>query len=225
MSKSAIEWSKVLASCGVKPATAALWAPHFASEVNSSSFSKGWAEIDDFLGQVLHESAMLETTEENLNYSVDGLLNGFGRHRISEADARRLGRINGQRAADRRGIANCIYGGPWGRKNLGNTEPGDGWDMRGSGLIQVTGRANLTAMAKLVGWKDPRALAEALRTDKREALRVSVLWWEDRIPDAIMGNVEAITKRVNGGDKGLEHRRALARAADLADGVLDGVMS
>jgi predicted chitinase len=43
-------------------------------------------------------------------------------------------------------IANIIYGGEWGRKNLGNTQPGDGWRFRGGGLPQITGRANYTGM-------------------------------------------------------------------------------
>lgn len=78
---------------------------------------------------------------ESLNYSVDGLLKTFSRERISEADARRLGR-SASRPADQVAIANAIYGGAWGAKNLGNTEAGDGWRFRGRGLLQITGRSN-----------------------------------------------------------------------------------
>lgn len=207
-------WIDVLTRCGVKPATAARWAPVFAAEVKPGTFSAGDAELDDFLGQVLHESAMLERLEENLNYSVDGLLKTFGRHRISEADARRYGRIDGKQPANRQAIANTIYGGAWGRKNLGNTDANDGWACRGSGLIQVTGLANLTALAKITGWKgNPRDLGLALRTDPATALRVSILWWEGNVPDAIMGNVAKVSKAVNGGTIGLEHRAEVTAKA------------
>ncbi|WBT04789.1 hypothetical protein PFY01_08540 [Brevundimonas vesicularis] len=89
-----------------------------------------------WLGQMFVESAGFTTREENLNYSVDGLLRMFGRHRISEADARKFGRAPG-RPAHQNAIANIIYGGEWGRKNLGNTEPGDGWRFRGGGEKQL----------------------------------------------------------------------------------------
>ncbi len=89
----------------------------------------------------LETGAKMQPIRENLNYSVDGLLKTFGRHRISEADARKYGRSGG-RPANQEAIANIIYGGEWGRKNLGNTQPGDGWKYRGGGLPQVTGRAN-----------------------------------------------------------------------------------
>jgi putative chitinase len=89
-----------------------------------------------------HETgAKFVASIENLNYSVDGLLKTFGRHRISEADARKYGR-SGSRPANQSAIANLIYGGTWGRDNLGNTQPADGWNMRGRGLVQITGRAN-----------------------------------------------------------------------------------
>lgn len=216
--RTAKQWYQVLVQCQVKPTTAAQWSEVFAAEVRPGTFSAGMAEIDDFLGQVLHESALLERLEENLNYSVEGLLTTFRRHRISAADARRYGRIPGKQAADRKAIANTIYGGAWGRENLGNVEPNDGWDCRGSGLIQVTGLSNLAALAKIMGWSDPRALANALRTDKAVALRASILWWEGKVPDSVMGNVRKVTKIVNGGQLGVEHRAALTDKAGKALG-------
>lgn len=87
---------------------------------------------------------------ENLNYSVAGLIGTFGRHRISVRDAQRLGRVDG-RPADQQAIANIIYGGAWGRKHLGNTQPNDGWHFRGVGMDQVTGRTNFSKVAELLG--------------------------------------------------------------------------
>lgn len=91
----------------------------------------------------LETGGRMQPVRESLNYSVDALLTKFGRHRISEADARRYGR-SGSRAANQQMIANLIYGGEWGRANLGNTTYGDGWRYRGGGLAQITGRANFT---------------------------------------------------------------------------------
>lgn len=83
----------------------------------------------------------MQPKRESLNYDVPGLLKTFGRHRITEAQAKRYGR-SGSRPADQKAIANIIYGGLWGRENLGNEMPGDGWLFRGGGLSQLTGRAN-----------------------------------------------------------------------------------
>ena len=91
----------------------------------------------------LETGGRMQPVRESLNYSVEALLTKFGRHRISEADARRYGRSGG-RAANQQMIANLIYGGEWGRVNLGNTTYGDGWRYRGGGLAQITGRANFT---------------------------------------------------------------------------------
>lgn len=205
-----IDWLAVLKGCGVAPAVAAAWAPVFATQCLPERFSLGRREMDDFLGQVLHESAMLTCLEEGLSYSAERLMAVWPTRFPNLAVARQYER-NPQK------LANFVYGG-----RLGNVEPGDGWACRGSGLIQVTGLANCKALAGKMGWADPRALAQALRTDKAVALQASMLWWEGNIPDAFEGDPERITVRVNGGRNGLADRIKLAK---LADGNGDGALA
>lgn len=103
------------------------------------------ARLADFLAQCANETGLFTRFEENLNYSVEGLLKNFSRKRISAADAQHLGRKPGEGPLSQerqQAIANLLYGGEWGRKNLGNTQPNDGWDWRGRGILEVTGRAN-----------------------------------------------------------------------------------
>lgn len=98
-----------------------------------------------FLPNLGHESAGLSRLVENLNYSADALIAKFSRERISRADALAFGRTNAH-AANQPEIAKRIYGGTWGRLNLGNTLPDDGWRFRAYGPMQTTGRANVEAL-------------------------------------------------------------------------------
>lgn len=123
------------------------------------------AEVAYCMATTYHEvGPTLQPRRESMNYSVGGLLKTFSRKRISDADARRLGRRKGEKAlpvARQREIANILYGGEWGRKNLGNTQPNDGWDFRGGGFAQTTGRANFKRISAMVGYdltKDPDAI-------------------------------------------------------------------
>lgn len=198
------EWRGILAKLGVKHATAAVWAPIFAEVVGPGTFSKGDGELDDFLGQVLHESNMLEKLEEGLYYKTPGRLMAVWPSRFKTlADERPYLR-------NPEALANRVYSG-----RMGNVAPGDGWRNRGSGLIQITGADNLRAVQAATGvraYDHP----ELLRKPSAEALRVCIAWWEGNVPDAIMGNIVKVSKRVNGGTVGLAERRALTDEAGEA---------
>lgn len=161
-----------------------------------------------FLSQISHESARLSQLEESLNYSVNGLLKTFGRHRISESDARKYGRAPG-RAADQEAIANILYGGSWGARNLGNVMPGDGWRFRGRGLKQLTGRDNYRRCGLALG-EDFVMHPDRLLMPVNAALSAGWFWQCNGLNElADRGDVRAMTRVVNGGTNGLAERTAL----------------
>ncbi len=93
-----------------------------------------------------------------------------------------------------------------GRRDLGNTEEGDGRRFRGRGLIQLTGRANYEKYGDMLGEdliSDPE-IVERFPL----ALEVAALYWEDRGLNALAdaGDFMKITRRINGGTNGLESR-------------------
>ncbi len=100
-----------------------------------------------------------------------------------------------------------------GRRDLGNTLPGDGYRFRGRGLIQLTGRANYTLYGKETGIDllgDPDLAAEPAN-----AVWTAVLYWDahnlNQCADA--DDIVTITRRINGGLNGIDDRKAmLARA-------------
>lgn len=109
------------------------------------------ARLAAFLAQLGYETDSLTRLKENLNYSVEGLLATFSRARISKADAQKYGRIDGKQAADKDMIANLVYGGEWGKKNLGNVATHDGSKYIGRGGAHTTGLWNYAATGKRLG--------------------------------------------------------------------------
>lgn len=171
-----------------------------------------------FLAQIAHESGGFAQLSESLNYAADKLVSRFGEGRISEADAQRLGRRDGQRA-DPAGIANIVYGGEWGRRHLGNTHQGDGWLYRGRGLIQVTGRTNYTACGAALGL-DLLAVPDLLLSPDHAAASAAWFWRsKDCNSFADAGDITGCTRRINGGLNGIEDRRTLWALANKLMGV------
>lgn len=207
--RTAANWLAILTACGVAAATAQLWSQVFADTVKADSFSKGDQDLTYFLPNILHESMLLERMEENLNYTPEGLLATFGTARISPEQAQALGRIPGKQAANQKAIANTVYGGDWGRKHLGNILPEDGWKYRGRGPIGITGADNYRFVGDLVG-QNLEGIPDLL-AQPRFALEACIAWWEDRIPDSLLGETTAIRKRVNGGTLGLPEVQRLTQ--------------
>lgn len=202
MARAPSDWLRILLACGVRATTATRWSEVFATVVTDTAFSAGDAELDDFLGQVLHESALLERIEEGLSYSAERLMAVWPARFPTLADAQLYAR-------NPEHLANKVYGG-----RLGNNTIGDGYKYRGRGLVQVTGRYNYRLVGKALG-VDLEEHPELL-SDPDIALAASIAWWEGKIPDSAMGDIVKVTKLVNGGVHGLEDRRKLSEAARRA---------
>jgi putative chitinase len=160
-----------------------------------------------FLGQVHVESGGFESVVESLNYKATALVALFGRHRISVEDAFKFGRTP-DHPANQNALANILYGGEFGRKQLGNTEAGDGWRFRGRGLKQLTGRDNYRRFSR--AWLgDESLLADPDRVAKADGAVASAIWfWASKQLNAVAdrGSVSDVTRLVNGGQIGLPDR-------------------
>jgi putative chitinase len=96
-----------------------------------------------------------------------------------------------------------------GRKDLGNTQPGDGFRFAGRGYIQVTGRANYTQFKK--GVTDD-VVSNSTLVEKKYVAETACWFWRTRklneaAIDDSMGTLKYITKRINGGYNGLDDRK------------------
>lgn len=208
------------AATGSTLVNAQRYAPHLTEACDAYGIDTP-TRLAPFLAHIGHESRGLSSVVESLNYSVDALLANFGRHRISLWQAVRFGRAAG-RPADQEAIANALYGGDWGRKNLGNTEPGDGWRYRGRGLKQITGRANYRRATEgirrhISTAPDFEVTPDALQLDKWAAWSAANFWHDiDGNRFADRDDFEGLTRAINGGLFGLEDRQrrlAMAREA------------
>lgn len=166
-----------------------------------------------FLAQMGTESDGFDRFTENMNYSTEGLLRTFKRHRITVQQAQQFGR-NAAHPADQEALANILYGGAFGLDQLGNTEPGDGWRFRAHGPKGITGRYNFTALTRRLrerlGPHVPDFVANpALLTQPHWGSYSAGDFWDahDLNTHADLGDVEDCTRIINGGSNGLADRQ------------------
>jgi putative chitinase len=100
-----------------------------------------------------------------------------------------------------------------GRRDLGNTQAGDGARYHGRGIFQLTGRFNYRRFGEAIGVDLER---EPDRAKEPEiSLRVALAYWRERGCNAAADadDVARVTKLINGGRNGLTERTRLLAAA------------
>jgi len=98
-----------------------------------------------------------------------------------------------------------------GRRDLGNTQPGDGRRFKGRGPIQLTGRANYVAAGKALKMdlvNHPETVAQP-----SVGFRTSVWFWTKHNLNSLadqgtLASFKTITSRINGGQNGAADREA-----------------
>lgn len=151
-----------------------------------------------FMAQIEHESG-LKPISENLNYSASGLAKTFGKYFPTVS-------LSNMYANKPEAIANRVYAN---RMSNGNEKSGDGWKYRGRGFLQITGKSNYILLSKdtrIDYLNNPQWLLR-----ESDAL-ISALWFwnKHKLNDlADKNDILAITKKINGGLNGLDHRKEL----------------
>lgn len=198
---------------------AAVYADDLLAQMRRAGILPSPLRAGAFLGQVHVECMAFSRVSESLNYAYESafIQQCIARGRITEADARRFARTADHKA-DQSALANCVYGGAWGKKNLGNTQIGDGWRYRGRGLKQLTGRSNYARFSDAM-YGDDRALRDPdMVLTPSGAVSSAVWFWVANKLNAVAdtGSVEAVTKIVNGGTMGLNERKRWTRVYTAA---------
>jgi putative chitinase len=155
-----------------------------------------------FFGQTSHETGEFKTFSENLNYSTAGLKKIFKKY-FNDLTALAYAR-NPEK------IANKVYGN---RMGNGDEASGDGWKFRGRGALQLTGKSNYEAFAKYLC--KPEILIKPEMVADEYAFESAMFFFDkNKLWDICDKGVNEdsmlkLTKRINGGTNGLEHRKAL----------------
>jgi putative chitinase len=158
--------------------------------------------VAGFLAQVSHESGGFQFVTENLNYSAEALSRVWPSRfpaDIAAAYARNPEKIANRAYCDRMGN--------------GDEASGDGWTYRGRGLIQLTGKDNYAAFSLQC---DNEALVDPNLVAEPALAAESAGWFWSRnglnaLADA--NDIVAMTKRINGGTHGIDHRQQLYAGA------------
>ena len=193
-----------LIACGVNPTAARAFAPHLAETCAQFKIITKMQQAG-FVAQAMHESGNLTQLEESLYYSTPlRITNAF--KRLKSLTPKELAKL----CRTPRALAAAAYSN---RNGNGGPDTSDGWDYRGSGLLQLTGRSNFEDCGKALG----RPFVEQpglVRVPGRDAALSAGWFWETKRCNTLMitGQFDDTTRVINGGNNGEKERRALYNA-------------
>jgi putative chitinase len=147
-----------------------------------------------FIGQCMHESGGFKILQENLNYSAKGLMSTWP-SRFPDMETALKYERNPEK------IASKVYAG-----RMGNNTPEEAGMYIGRGLIQLTGKENYANCGLGLG-VDLLGHPDWLATPKYAALSAGWYWHKKNL-NALVDDIETMTKRINGGTIGLDDRKA-----------------
>lgn len=170
----------------------------------------------DFIGQCAHESGNFTTLNENLNYSAQGLAGTWpSRFAVLDSSGHPIKPYTPTALAksiERKPelIANNVYAN---RIGNGDAESGDGWKYHGRGLIQITGKENYANFGATVNMSAEDVVAYAQTFDG--AVQTACWFWATHKLNqyADSGDIETMTRRINGGLNGIDDRIAKCNLA------------
>lgn len=167
----------------------------------AAGITKSTKRLHGFMASIAVETGGLTRVEENLNYTtVARLRQIFGKYLKTDAAAKAYVR-------QPKKLAILVYGGRLGNAKGPST---DGWDYRGGGMMQTTGRSNY----RDIGFEDN---PDDLRIPSI-AFETAVAEWIKRKCNAIAdsGDTKKLRKSINGGLNGYaEFVDWIARAAKV----------
>ena len=157
-----------------------------------------------FIAQAGHESRGFSRLVESMDYSIAGLADFVRYGRLTQGQANALGRRSYERVLPierQRAIANLVYS-----KRMGNNGPTDGWFYRGRGLIQITGLNNYRDCGN--GLKVDLVQKPELLAQDEYAARSAAWFFATKGCMKYTGDLVRVTQIINGGQNGIDDRRA-----------------
>jgi putative chitinase len=150
------------------------------------------------LGQVVHESGTFKYTKENLNYSVDAMMKVWPNRFPTEESAEPFAR-------NPKALAENVYFG-----RMGNDTKEKAGLYIGRGFLQLTGYNNVRSFAS--DMRLPEVMDDPTLLEKEYAMDTAIWFFKKnnlwRICDEGVNDdtIKRLTKRINGGYTGLDHR-------------------
>jgi putative chitinase len=169
-------------------------------------------QLAHFLSQCGHESGSFKAITENLNYSDVNRIAQIFRHDVDLNKNRVVESAELENAKkyvkNPKALANFVYANQNGN---GNEASGDGFNYRGRGYIQLTGRSNYKSFSDFIGENcvaNPDLVSTKYPLASAAFFFQKTKLWEMCAKGADTKTITDITKKINGGTHGLDDRIA-----------------